>query len=501
MLLQRFKKDKEYEAKYKDFMSTIIINGDAELVEDHKDNAWYIPHFGVFHPKKPGKIRIVFDCAAKTDGKSLNDYLLAGPDMMNSLLGILMRFRQEKIALSCDIERMFHQFHVNKNDRDYLRFFWLSDNGETVTYRMKVHLFGAKSSPACATFGLRYLAEKIHGNEKAAKEFITNNFYVDDGLTSTLDVPTATLLINQAMDLCKRGNIRLHKFVTNSPELLATVPETERADCSNVDLLDIDSSIHRTLGIQWNTSSDEFSYKLSITTKNLTRREILSTIASIFDPLGLISSFIITGKIILQQCCKRNLEWDEKLPTDLANRWIDWISTLEALKSIDFPRCYKPREFENITKAELHSFSDASNNAYGAAIYLRLTDANGNVTVTLVHAKARVAPSNITSIPRLELQAAVLSTLLTDFVRKELTSYEISKVNYYTYSKIVLGYLNNDARRFQVFVANRAQKIRNYTKPSVGTMYRPSTILQIMHHVELRRTNLITVLGNKDLHF
>ncbi|XP_067950590.1 uncharacterized protein [Watersipora subatra] len=200
-------------------------------------------------PKKPSQIRVVFDCAAKTEGKSLNDYLLTGSDMTNSLLGILIRFRQEKVALSCDIERMFHQFHVNENDRNYLRFFWLTDKDEKVTYRMKVHLFGAKSSPACATFELRYLTE-TDGKQKLAQEFITNNFYVDDGLTSTADATTATSLINQAVDICKTENIRLHKFVTNSPELLANIPETERNDCNNVSLLDSDNSIHRTLGIQ-----------------------------------------------------------------------------------------------------------------------------------------------------------------------------------------------------------------------------------------------------------
>ena len=465
LLLKRFEKNKEYATKYKDFMQSIIDNGDAELVDDHKDDAWYVPHFGVFHPKKPDKIRIVFDCAAKTDGKSLNDYLLAGPDMMNSLLGILMRFRQEKVALSCDIERMFHQFHVSADNRDYLRFFWLTDNEERVTYRMKVHLFGAKSSPACATFGLRYLA-KTQTEHTQAQDFIRNNFYVDDGLASTEDVATATLLIQQAMQLCKKGNIRLHKFVANDSELLAHIPKTEIGDCGNVNLLNPGSTIHRTLGIQWNTSSDKFLYDLTMATKCLTRREILSTIASTFDPLGLIAPFIITGKMILQQCCKRNLGWDEKLPADLSNQWLDWLSTLEALNSIEFPRSYKPSDFKMVTKAELHSFSDASNDAYGAAIYLRLVDSEGNVSVTLIHAKARVAPSNITSIPRLELQAAVLATLLTDFVHKELTGYDIGKIYYYTDSQIVLGYLNNDTKRFQVFVANRAQKIRNYTKPS-----------------------------------
>ena len=114
------------------------------------DNVWYIPHFGVYHPKKPDKIRVVFDGSAKVGGMCLNDCLLQGPDQMNSLVGILMRFRRELVGVTCDIGRMFHQFRVSPEFRDCLRFLWFDKNGNIVSYRMKVHLFGATSSPACA---------------------------------------------------------------------------------------------------------------------------------------------------------------------------------------------------------------------------------------------------------------------------------------------------------------------------------------------------------------
>lgn len=185
ILLRKFQKDQKYKQQYEGFINDIIKHGDVELTNNN--DGWFIPHFGVFHPRKPDKIRVVFDCSAKSEGTALNDYLLQGPDHINSLL----RFRHEKVAFSCDIERMFHQFRVEPADRRYLKFLWPQD-GKISAYQMKVHLFGATSSPGCATFGLRALAEKFTQHktdiDQAAKNFIVNDFYVDDGITSVPDV-------------------------------------------------------------------------------------------------------------------------------------------------------------------------------------------------------------------------------------------------------------------------------------------------------------------------
>ena len=141
-------------------------------------------HFGVYHPKKPTQIRVVFDSSAEFEGVSLNEELLSGPDMMNSLLGVLIRFRTENTAVMCDIEQMFHSFYVNPSHRDFLRFLWFEDNvigKPIIEYRMNVHLFGNGPSPAVATFGLRKTA--ANGEEefgKAASNFVHRNLYVDD---------------------------------------------------------------------------------------------------------------------------------------------------------------------------------------------------------------------------------------------------------------------------------------------------------------------------------
>lgn len=155
----------EYHDDYKRFMNVILERGDAELVPENEVEAparWYIPHHGVYNPKKPGKIRVVFDCSTRLHGTCLNDLLLQGPDLISSLAGVLCRFRKGPIAFSCDVEKMYHQFHVSESHRDFLRFVWWESGdttGPLLDYRMKVHIFGATSSPDCANFGLKKIAK------------------------------------------------------------------------------------------------------------------------------------------------------------------------------------------------------------------------------------------------------------------------------------------------------------------------------------------------------
>nr|XP_055051100.1 uncharacterized protein LOC129436861 [Misgurnus anguillicaudatus]XP_055051101.1 uncharacterized protein LOC129436861 [Misgurnus anguillicaudatus] len=188
-LSRKFSKEEKYKSDYITYMNDIIERGDVEIVNDDGINGekWYIPHHGIYHPKKPDKLRVVFDCSAKYKNTSLNEHLLTGPDMINNLTGVLLRFRKHPIAVTCDIEKMFHQFHVPERDRDYLRFLWWT-NGDTHSipqdYRMRVHLFGAVSSPGCANYGLRHIANEYSLSHPLGAQFITRDFYVDDGVTS-----------------------------------------------------------------------------------------------------------------------------------------------------------------------------------------------------------------------------------------------------------------------------------------------------------------------------
>ena len=125
-------------------MNKMFDNGYAEPVPEeellkNEGRTWYIPHHGVYHPQKKDKMRVVFDCSASYMGVSLHEQLLQGPDLTNSLVGVLLRFRKERVAVVGDIESMFHQVTVPAKDRGCLRFFWWP-SGDTrlppVTYRM-----------------------------------------------------------------------------------------------------------------------------------------------------------------------------------------------------------------------------------------------------------------------------------------------------------------------------------------------------------------------------
>ncbi|XP_077865218.1 uncharacterized protein LOC144351775 [Saccoglossus kowalevskii] len=160
-LLKQFQRKPEYQTHCTTFIREILKRGDAVMVphdEPLTSTPWYIPHHEVYHPRKLNKVRVVFDCSARYQGSSLNDHLLSGPDLINPLIGVLCRFCEHPIALTCDVEKMFHQFRVKPEHQDFLRFLWLEDEDFTqppVDFRMKVHLFRVVSSPACANFGLK----------------------------------------------------------------------------------------------------------------------------------------------------------------------------------------------------------------------------------------------------------------------------------------------------------------------------------------------------------
>ncbi len=335
---------------------------------------------------------------------------------------------------------------------------------EPQEYRMAVHLFGAASSPGCANFGLKHLARQHKAIYPLASTFVEKNFYVDDGLVSVPSIEEAKKLITESQELCKRGGLRLHKFNSNEEAALACLDPSERAE--TIEPLGLDPTpSERALGIQWSIKTDTFSFSSSLKDQPSTRRGCLSVIASLYDPLGFISPFSLTGKRILQELCHRGIGWDDPLPEDMRPRWEEWINGLHRLKEVSIPRCYHPYDFHNIVRVELHHFSDASCVGYGACSYLRYKNDNDEVHCSLVLAKARVAPSKVTSIPRLELAAAVVSTKLSVMLKGEL-DIKIDEEVFWTDSQVVLGYINNDARRFHIFVANRVQLIRNNSDPS-----------------------------------
>ena len=451
-LKRKMNKDPDYKREYSEFMEEMLTKGFAEEVRDPNEtlnpNVWYVPHFGVFHKTK-GKLRVVFDRAARYRGVALNDTLLKGPDYLNSLVGILCRFRKHPVAFCCDVEKMFYAFHVQPSHRDYLRFLWWKggDTTQTMsTFRMTAHLFGAVSSPACASFGLRRIPEEFPEYGRDVLRFISDDFYVDDGLKSVPDIKTAIDLVRKTVEACSRRGVRLHKFTSNSKPLLESLPESECAEKTNLLNLSLDKyPSERVLGVLWNIKDDCFEFKVRADKSPTTRREILSVTSGIFDPLGWIAPFTLKAKQVLQLLCKDKLDWDDKAPPLALREWEGWYKGTKFLQQLGIKRCVQSDDQEEQKEIQWHHFADASETAYGACSYMRMVNKAGQVAVHLVMAKSRVAPVASMTIPRLELMAAVVATRLSVILEREM-GYTGIQHFFWTDSKTVLGYLNNEAK-------------------------------------------------------
>lgn len=367
------------------FMQRIFEAGHAEPAPPLKpeDECWYLPIFGVYHPHKPGQVRAVFDSSAKHDGVSLNDVLLSGPDLNNTLLGVLTRFRKEPMAEAADIEQMFYCFKVCREHRDYLRFLWFEDNDPTkkiTEYRMTVHVFGNSPSPAVAIYGLRRAA--LQGQEEygpEAKQFVLRNFYVDDGLTSFPTADNAIQVLKNTKEMLADSNIRLHKIASNHNAVMeAFLPEERAKELKDLELGVDPLPLQRSLGLNWHLQTDSFTFLVSREDKPFTRRGILSTVNSVFDPLGFVAPITVQGKAIVRDLCTEHYDWDTPLPAEKEAQWKSWKDSLIALEQLHIPRPYLPVSLLSTRHRGLCVFSDASNAAISAVAYPRAADDKGN---------------------------------------------------------------------------------------------------------------------------
>ncbi|XP_068735428.1 uncharacterized protein [Montipora capricornis] len=438
LLKKKFHRDPEFFARYKAAVNDYIAKGYAKQVpvEELYPNGrplWYLPHHAIFHPHKPDKLRVVFDCAARFKGTSLNDQLLHGPDLTNSLFGVLQRFRQEPVALVSGLEAMFHQVKVDPLDSDALRFLWRPNDdisAQPIEYQMEVHLFGSTSSPSCANFCIGKTAQDNIGNfSHRVIDTVLKNFYVDDCLKSVQSSCAAIDLRSQLCELLQKGGFRLTKWSCNSKDVLETIPNADRApSLFDFDLKAEELPIERTLGVQW---------------------------------------IVLLAKKLIQDLCKQGLSWDEEINEEGAIRWKKWLLELPKLSQISLARCVKPSDFDVADVTELHHFADASQIAYGAVSYARFV----NEEKTAVHCsflvgKSRLAHVKPMTIPRLELSAAVVAVKLDRTLREEL-EIKIDGSVFWLDSTAVLQYIKNEDKRFHTVVENSMEVIHDVSKPSL----------------------------------
>ena len=327
-------------------------------------------------------------------------------------------------------------------------------------------IFGAASSPCTANYVLRKTAnDNCHDPEfsKDTIEAVHTNFYMDDFLKSVPDEAQAIRMQKEITSLVARGGFRLTKWTSSSREVLLQIPDEEKA-CPflNLDLDDL--PMERTLGLKWNTETDGFRFSSSTCDVTPTKRGILSHAATVFDPLGVLAPLLLTARSLIQSLWRKKRDWDEPLDESDIELWDLWQRDLASLADFEISRCLCPEIFPKVS-VELHVFGDASELAFGAVSYARFIFPNGKIYVAFIMSRSRMAPLRQLSIPRLELQAAVLSCRLADSVKRNMTLNIIS-TTFWSDSKIVLQYIQNESRRFHTFVANRVSEIQDSSELS-----------------------------------
>ena len=450
---------REYSEKMKEYLDLY-----AEPIPEGvaPNRVFYVPHHCT---AADTKFRVVFDCSARVNGESLNDKLLQGPDFTKNLVGVLLRFRQFPVAVVGDIKGMFSQVIVDKKDKDAPRFLWFrgSDMNQPVEeYRMRTHVFGAKSSPCCAAFALRQTAnDNLTNAAEEVVETVVSDIYVDDWCKSCATTQEAIDLIEQLRSLLGSGGFRLTKFVSNSRQVLRSVPEEDLGP--NVDLSADQLPVQKALGIVWEPTSDVFKVRVDVKERPCTRRGLLSMIGQTYDPLGVIQPFLLPVRQLLQEACVAKLGWDDQigLVPGLELNWEDWFKALPELSQLHLSRCILSAA-KKPARIELHTFTDASTVGYGACSYTRVVYVDDSVQCCLLMGKSRVAPVKRMTIVRLELVAAVVGAKLAALICREL-NLTFSDVYFWTDASVVLRYIRNSSSRFDTFVANRVEMLHTLT--------------------------------------
>ena len=243
-----------------------------------------------------------------------------------------------------------------------------------VQWRSRVHIFGNRPSPAVANYGLNHAARADPNADPCAAQFVRKNFYVDDGCGTAATVAQAVQTLEESRRVLSRFNIRLHKIVSSSPEVLDAFPASERAD--DLAVVDFDDAPQqRTLGVAWDIKNDCFLIQVDLPERPFTKRGILSVVNSVFDPIGFAAPTVLEGKLIQREVISSctsgaTTDWDEPLPETNLARWTAWKETLVALDQLKIPRGFIPTHFGPVQCRELHVFSDASQDLqHGASLF------------------------------------------------------------------------------------------------------------------------------------
>lgn len=464
-LEQKLQLNPELKNRYIQFLSEYEELGHMTKVRNINNStiSYFMPHRGVLRENRlTTKLRVVFDASAvTTSGYSFNDLQMVGPTIQEDILSILLRFRKHRFVVSGDIAMMYRQVLVVPEQRQLQRILWRENiDDELGVYELNTVTYGTAAASYLAIRSLYQLGIEIREVMPDIAKIIERDFYVDDLLTGADSIEEASRICKNVTEVLKTGCFELRKFYSNDSAVLKHVQN----DNSLTKIIEFGANENtKTLGLIWHYQTDNLTYSISEFSKNqiITKRTILATIAQIFDPLGLLSPCTITAKIILQKLWLEKLSWDESLPANIHVTWSKFREQLPKLSELKIQRHVK---CENTTNIQLHGFSDASESAYGSAIFIRTMNQVGDVSVHLLCAKTKVAPLKSVTLPRLELCGAVT---LIRLAKRVLESWDIKfdQCVFWTDSTIVLGWLKTAPNSLKPFVSSRVAEVQEFTNP------------------------------------
>ncbi|XP_055527372.1 uncharacterized protein LOC129719987 [Wyeomyia smithii] len=456
-LERRLSRDENLRKQYHEFISEYLeLDHMCKIVDDGTPGIkrCFLPHHPVVKEESTTtKLRVVFDASCRTStGISVNEALLVGPVIQQDLRSIVLRCRMRQIMLVSDVEKMFRQIRINPADAPLQSILWqFREEDEVETYELKTVTYGTKPAPFLATRTLKQLAIDEAERYPLAANVIENDVYMDDVITGADDVETATRLRLQLDAMLESGGFRLRKWASNCVAVLKDIPKNNLA---------LPEALPKSDTLRFSFVIPELAPD-----QTLTKRKVLSIIASLFDPLGLLGATITKAKIFMQRLWSakntdgRALEWDSPPTETLEADWRIYHQQLALLNELRIPRCVIASAAASV---QIHCFSDASERAYGGCVYVRSMDANQLVTVKLLTAKSKVAPLKTQSLPRLELCGARLVAELWEKVTEPIgPDYE---VHFWTDSTCVLRWIQASPGTWVTYIANRVSKIQAITE-------------------------------------
>ena len=462
-LLHNLKRNGQFNT-YNDIIRDQQKNGIIEKVDEKskcKSNEYYMPHKAVVRETvQTTKVRIVYDASAKSSSKnvSLNECLETGPPLQNFIWDILTRSRFRPILLCGDIAKAFLQIRIREHERDVLRFHWVESLESKIikVFRFARLVFGLTQSPFILEGTLEKHFENYRDSFEKVISIIENDMYVDDLVTGGINLEEVKEIKQKSIQLFKKGGFNLHKWHSNVSEL-----ESESSDQSDLtyakQVLNQGSNETKILGLGWNKQNDTLSV-VTPTFKNskTTKRNILSELASVYDPTGLISPAHLIGKLLYREICELKIPWDDLVPQTIKNKWEKW--KVDIVNTVEIPRSLALKQ-EPINSIDLHVFGDASILGYCAVAYA-VVNQPSVVNQGLIASKSRLSKKDVT-IPRLELIATHMAAKLATNTKEALKHFNIRSVTGWTDSIVVLYWLR-DQGNYKVFVENRVKKILSH---------------------------------------